>query len=163
MAQQFAVGIDVGGTKILVGVGEVTSGQVVSTSRKRTRPDRGVTFFTDRLLTQVQDALDAAKLPANSAVTGIGIGIAGQVDRERGLLLSGPNIGVAFNNLPLATLLQDRFHLPVTVSNDVDVATVGEQHYGAARGGEDFAGVFIGTAFGGATGERAQRLPQGTG
>src|SRR5258705_515718 len=150
MAQQFAVGIDVGGTKILVGVVEVTSGQVVSTSRKRTRPDRGVTFFTDRLLTQVQDALDAAKLPANSAVTGIGIGIAGQVDRERGLLLSGPNIGVAFNNLPLATLLQDRFHLPVTVSNDVDVATIGEQHFGAARGVEDFVCVFIGTGIGGA-------------
>ncbi|HZC79834.1 MAG TPA: ROK family protein [Ktedonobacterales bacterium] len=150
MAQQFAVGIDVGGTKILVGVVEVTSGQVVSTSRKRTRPDRGVTFFTERLLTQVQDALDAAKLPANSAVTGIGIGIAGQVDRERGLLLSGPNIGAAFNNLPLATLLQDRFHLPVTVSNDVDVATIGEQHFGAARGIEDFVCVFIGTGIGGA-------------
>src|SRR5262249_51197574 len=134
--------------KILVGVVEVTSGQVLGTSRKRTRPERGVEFFTERLLAQVQEALDVAKLPDKSAVTAIGIGIAGQVDRERGLLLSGPNMGVAFNHLPLATLLRDRFHVPVTVSNDVEIATVGEQHFGAARDVEDFVCVFIGTGIG---------------
>ncbi|HYM29325.1 MAG TPA: hypothetical protein VET66_14340, partial [Steroidobacteraceae bacterium] len=63
MAKQYAVGIDVGGTKILAGVVETNTGEVVSTARKRTHPERGADFFTERLLTVVQDAIAAAKLP----------------------------------------------------------------------------------------------------
>ena len=148
MPKQYAIGIDVGGTKILAAVVDVLSGQVVSAARKRTRPDRGADFFTDRLLSLVQDAIDGAKLPDLDALSGIGIGIAGQVDRANGVLLAAPNLGVGFNNLPLAKVLGERFHQPVALSNDVDVATVGEQHYGAARGVSDFVCVFVGTGIG---------------
>jgi glucokinase len=148
MSKRYGVGIDVGGTKILAGVVDVTSGQVVSTARKRTHPERGADFFTERLLTVVQDAINAAKLPAKTALSGIGIGIAGQVDRENGVLVAGPNLGVGLNNLPVGKLLRDRFQLAVTVGNDVEVATLGEQHYGAARGSDDFVCVFIGTGVG---------------
>ncbi|HEX9057000.1 MAG TPA: ROK family protein [Ktedonobacterales bacterium] len=148
MAKQYAVGVDVGGTKIYAGVIEIGSGQIVSTARKRTHPERGADFFTERLLTVVQEAIDAAKLGATSALAGVGIGIAGQVDRANGVLISGPNLGVGLNNLHLAKLLHDRFDLAVTVGNDVEVATRGEQHYGAARGCDDFVCVFVGTGIG---------------
>ena len=148
MSKQYAVGIDVGGTKILAGVVEVSAGQVVGTARKRTHPERGADFFTERLLTVVQDAINAAKLPNKTALAGIGIGIAGQVDRENGVLVAGPNLGLGLNNLPVGKLLQDRFQMPVTVGNDVEAATLGEQHYGAARGCDDFVCVFIGTGIG---------------
>jgi glucokinase len=148
MPKQYAIGIDVGGTKILAAVVDVHSGAVISSARKRTRPDRGADFFVDRLLGLVQSAIDAAALPDKDALSGIGIGIAGQVDRANGVLLASPNLGLGFDNLPLAKLLSERFNQPVALSNDVDVATVGEQHYGAARGVDDFVCVFVGTGIG---------------
>lgn len=148
MPKQYAVGIDVGGTKILAAVVDVHAGQVVSSARKRTRPDKGSDFFVDRLLGLVQSAIDDAKLSGDEQLAGIGVGIAGQVDRANGVLLASPNLGVGFENLPLAKLLSDRFHLPVALSNDVDVATIGEQHYGAAQGVDDFVCVFVGTGIG---------------
>lgn len=148
MATQLAVGVDVGGTKILAGVVDVASGKVVSTARKRTHPDRGVDFFTERLLTVVQSALDAAKLGETDVLAGIGVGIAGQVDRAHGVLLAAPNLAAGLQNLAVGQLLQERFHLPVVVGNDVEVATLGEQHYGAARGCDHFVCVFIGTGIG---------------
>ena len=148
MPKQYAIGVDVGGTKNLAAVVDVHAGQVVSSARKRTRPDKGSDFFVDRLLSLVQSAIDDAKLPDPDQLSGIGVGIAGQVDRANGVLLASPNLGVGFENLPLAKLLGDRFHQPVAISNDVDVATIGEQHYGAARGVDDFVCVFVGTGIG---------------
>src|SRR5579863_2168275 len=107
-SKQYAIGIDVGGTKILAGVVEVDSGKVLGTGRKRTRPEKGVDFFTDRLMTVVQDAIDASKLPNGGSLIAIGIGVAGQVDREHGILLSGPNLSVGMNNLPVSRLLENR-------------------------------------------------------
>jgi glucokinase len=148
MTKQYAVGIDVGGTKILAGVVEVTTGAVIGTARKRTHPERGADFFVERLLTVVQDAIGAAQLPDGTALDGMGIGIAGQVDREQGVLLAGPNLGTGLDNLPVAHLLRERFGVPVVLGNDVEVATRGEQTFGAARGVDDFVCVFVGTGIG---------------
>src|SRR5690348_13480541 len=98
MPKQYAVGVDVGGTKILAAVVDVHAGQVVSSARKRTRPDKGSDFFVERLLGLVQSAIDDAKLPDHEQLAGIGVGIAGQVDREKGVLLASPNLGVGFEN-----------------------------------------------------------------
>jgi glucokinase len=148
MTKQFAVGIDVGGTKILAGVVDVTSGEVIGTARKRTHPERGADFFTERLLTVVQDAITAAQLSEGTTLAGMGIGIAGQVDRKHGMLISGPNLGTGMDNLPVAHLLRERFGVPVVLGNDVEVATRGEQTFGAARGVDDFVCVFVGTGIG---------------
>src|SRR5260370_27820140 len=72
MVKQYAVGIDVGGTKILAGVVEVNSGQVGSTARKRTYPERGPDFFTERLLTVQQEEINPADLSAITAPAHVG-------------------------------------------------------------------------------------------
>src|SRR5579859_3007457 len=136
MAAEYALGIDVGGTKIYAGVVNLASGTVVATARKRTRPERGADFFAERL----QDVAAAA----------IGIGLAGQVDRARGLLLGAPNLASGVVDMPIRDLLAARFHLPVVLGNDVEIGAYGEQHYGAARGSQSFVCVFVGTGIGGA-------------
>src|SRR5579859_2719295 len=117
--KQYAVGIDVGGTKMLAGVVEVGTGTVLGTARKRTRPERGVEFFKERLLTVVREALDATTLPPGGTLSAIGIGVAGQVDRTNGVLLAAPNLSSGLDHLPLADLLRERFQLPAAVGNDV--------------------------------------------
>ncbi|MEO7003716.1 MAG: hypothetical protein ABI068_17955, partial [Ktedonobacterales bacterium] len=61
MAARYALGIDIGGTKIFAGVINLDTGEVISTGRKRTHPERGADFFTKRLFDVVQAALDGAE------------------------------------------------------------------------------------------------------
>ncbi len=150
MAGRYAVGVDIGGTKIYAGVVDLETGKVLGTGRKRTNSDRGASFFTDRLFEVVSSAITAAALPNDVTLAGIGAGIAGQVDRATGVLLSGPNLGQGLDNLPIATLLSEKFHVPVVLGNDVEVATYGEQMFGAGRGVDDFVCVFVGTGIGAA-------------
>lgn len=149
-AAEYALGIDVGGTKIYAGVVALASGEVLSTGRKRTHPERGADFFAQRVQEVAAAALDGAKLPHGKQLAGIGIGLAGQVDRARGLLLGAPNLAVGVENLPIGDLLRKRFDLPVVVGNDVEIGAYGELHYGAGRGYDDFVCVFVGTGIGGA-------------
>ena len=150
MPARYVMGIDVGGTKIYAGIVDAETGEVLATARKRTHPERGVDFFSQRLLVVAQEALDAAKLPDTEPLLAIGIGIAGQVDRAKGVLLASPNLARGLRNLALADLLHTQFNVPVVVGNDVDVATYGEQQFGAGRGYDDFVCVFVGTGVGAA-------------
>lgn len=150
MPARYVMGIDVGGTKIYAGIVDAETGKVLATARKRTHPERGVDFFSQRLLAVAQEALDAAKLPDGESLLAIGIGIAGQVDRAKGVLLASPNLAQGLRNLALADLLQKQFNVPAVVGNDVEVAAYGEQQFGAGRGYDDFVCVFVGTGVGSA-------------
>jgi len=152
MAARYAVGVDIGGTKIFAGVINLETGEVVSSARKRTHPERGADFFSNRLLDVVSSALEAAKDQQKDGealpILGVGVGVAGQVDREKGILLSGPNLGQGLDNFPLSELLADHTKAPVTLGNDVEVATIGEREFGAGSDCDDFVCVFIGTGIG---------------
>lgn len=150
MATRYAVGVDIGGTKMYAGVVDLESGAVIGSMRKRTHPERGLDFFTKRLLEIVHGAIDSADLPKEASLLGIGVGIAGQVDRDTGSLISGPNLGQGLDNLPIRDLLQKEFRIPVALGNDVEVATYGEHHYGAGRDCDDFVCIFVGTGIGSA-------------
>jgi glucokinase len=149
-AARYALGLDVGGTKIYAGVVNIATGAVIATARKRTHPERGVDFFTQRLLAVAQDALDAAQLPHSAGIGAVGVGIAGQVDRAHGVLLASPNLAQGLKNLALADLLRRQFKVPTAVGNDVEVATYGEYQFGAGRNSDDLVCVFVGTGIGAA-------------
>jgi glucokinase len=150
MAARVAAGVDVGGTKIYVGVVNLDTGELLATARKRTHPERGVDFFTQRLQDVLATALSSASLPTGADLQGVGIGIAGQVDRERGVILGAPNLATGLVNLDIKTLLTQRFNVPTTLGNDVEVAALGEQYYGAGRGLDNFVYVSVGTGVGSA-------------
>lgn len=154
MATRYALGVDVGGTKIFAGVINLETGEVLATARKRTHPERGVDFFTQRLQEVAASALDSAKLPDGALVETIGVGIAGQIDRGRGVILGAPNLAVGMSNLEVGRLLSERFKVPVAIGNDVEVAALGEQFFGAGRGRADFVYVSVGTGIGGAIVQR---------
>ncbi len=145
--KRYGLGIDLGGTKILAGVVDVESGKVLGSARKKTRAERGAKAIAERLNEVAQEALDAAKVPANGSIVGIGVGAAGQLDRKDGVVLASPNL--PFENFPLAEHLQAQFHLPVTLENDVEAAAYGELYHGAGKGCPLFVCVFVGTGIGG--------------
>jgi glucokinase len=144
--ERYALGIDLGGTKTLAAVVNITSGEVVASARKRTRAERGQEFVTQRTIELSTAALSAANLSGDDEIVAIGVGVAGQIDREAGVVLDTPNLGV--RNMPIRSVLGNQFGKPVAVGNDVEVAALGEYLYGAGRGYSNFICVFVGTGIG---------------
>jgi glucokinase len=147
---RYTLGMDIGGTKIYAGVLDLETGKVLSTARKRTHPERGVTFFAERLVAVAEDALASASLPRKAQVAAVGIGLAGQVNRETGIIVGAPNLARGLVDFNVCQLLSEHLHLPVRLGNDVEVAALGERHYGAGRDSDDFVCAFIGTGVGAA-------------
>src|SRR6266568_4782230 len=96
MAKQkvYALGIDLGGTKTLAAVVDVSTGEVLSSERKPTRAEKGQEYISQHVINLSTAALESAKLPAGAKIIGIGIGEAGQIDRKNGVSVDAPNLGV---------------------------------------------------------------------
>jgi len=134
------IGIDVGGTKIAAGVvdeaGKAIARRQIATAA--THP----TAIVAGIVKVAQELMAAAP-----SVTSIGIGAAGLIDGEKGVVLSAPNI--AWENVPLRSMVSDRLKLPVVIDNDANVAALGESEYGAGREYGDQIMLTIGTGVGG--------------
>ena len=145
----YALGIDFGGTKLLAAVVDLSNGKVVATAKKKTSASDGPEELMARVFDVGEGALKAAKFKPKE-LAGVGVGVAGQVDADRGLLLGTPNLSQAIVDLPMAKGLTDHFGLPAALANDVQIAALGEERFGAGTGIADFLCVFVGTGIGGA-------------
>jgi predicted NBD/HSP70 family sugar kinase len=77
---------------------------------------------------------------------GVGIGLAGIIDGESGVLRHSPIFG--WHDVPLKATLQKRLDVPVYVDNDVNTLTLTEQWFGAGQGVENFLTVTVGRGVG---------------
>jgi glucokinase len=133
-----AIGIDVGGTK-LVAATVAGDGTVLDRQRRET-PARDA----ESLLVTLRSCV--TELGGGEGRLPVGIGIAGLVTPD-GEVRYGPNIGI--RDLPLATMIADTVGGPVTVINDASAATLGEQRVGAGRGHDHLVMFTLGTGVGG--------------
>jgi len=147
MAKQkaYALGIDLGGTKTLAAVVDISTGEVVASARKRTRAEKGQEFVAQRILDLSTQAIADAKL-LNGGIVAVGVGAAGQIDRKAGVVVDAPSLGV--KDMDLGALLGKQFGKSVAVGNDVEVAALGEYIYGSGQGYRTFVCVFVGTGIG---------------
>lgn len=145
--KKYSIGIDLGGTKILIGLVEKESGKVVSHIKKKTKKEKGPENIVRKMVEGVEELLEESG-KSFAEISSIGIGSAGQIDRKNGIIIGAPNLDCY--NLNLKEILQDKFNIPVFVGNDVEVATIGEQKFGAGKGCADFVCVFVGTGIGSA-------------
>jgi len=139
-------GVDVGGTKIQAVV--LSARRVVGQARVPT-PATGVPDVVAAIVDTVRSSLDEASLKS-SDLSGMGVGIPGEVDTETGHVSRAANVAGFMDDVPLGNLLGRRFRgVPVLVDNDVRVAIVGEYRRGAGRPYRNLLGVFVGTGVGG--------------
>ncbi|HEU4439760.1 MAG TPA: ROK family protein, partial [Methylomirabilota bacterium] len=112
-------------------------------------PTFGEGTIVSTILTLIDRTL-ASALDRQLSVSGIGIGLPGLVDVDKGFMRSLPGTWVAdLSDVPLAALLQDRSGHPVFVDNDVNALTLAEWMFGLGRGASSLATVAIGTGIGG--------------
>ena len=162
MAKNYAIGVDFGGTKVIAAVVDTKKGKVKGEFKIATSAFDSGDALMDRIYEVVDGALAAAKVSIDDCV-GIGVGIAGQVDAERGLLIGTANLSRSVVDLPMADLLTKRYGIPSVLRNDVQIAAVGENRFGAGKGCDDFLCVFIGTGIGGAIVKNGEILPGASG
>lgn len=137
------IGIDIGGTGTKFGIVDRV-GNVLYGSDMSTRGHDEVERFIDTLYAQLQPLIVEAG--GVGRIKGIGVG-APNGNYYTGTIEYAPNLpwkGI----IPLAKLIQDKFQLPVALTNDANAAAIGEMMYGAAQGMKDFIMITLGTGVG---------------
>ncbi|MGD0488491.1 MAG: ROK family protein [Syntrophorhabdales bacterium] len=138
----WAVGVDLGATKLEVARVE-WGGKVVDSIRTPAKVEGGPAAVE-------RDIVEAARLlmeRAGTAPLGIGVGVAGQIERQTGRVLFAPNLN--WREVPLRADLEEALEMPAVVTNDVRAITWGEWLYGAGKGYDDVICLYVGTGIGG--------------
>ena len=142
---KYSIGIDLGGTKILTAIVDRTNGEIISSVKKKTKKDKGIEKIIKKIINSINEVLEASDKQIEEIDT-IGIGAAGQVNREDGIIINAPNIDC--RELNIKELLEKEFNKPVLLGNDVEIATIGEMYFGAGKNEKDFVCIFVGTGIG---------------
>lgn len=136
--EQFAIGFDIGGTKI--------EGAVISSLGRVLRSERVATPNDyDGNKHAILELI--AKLKGRENLLGVGFGIPGSVNPKTGILRNAPN-SPAINDTPFFTELKHDVDLPVRYENDANCLILSEVRYGAAKGAADAVGIILGTGVG---------------
>lgn len=142
MRASYAVGVDVGGTRIAAGLVE-RKGRLVKEERCLT-PKEGPFSVVDAII----DLVDAVTTGPHSAeIAGIGIGLPAQVDFLRQSVEFCTNLPLT--GVDIRGLVMSRIKHDVTIDNDGHMAAIGESRYGAAKKARDFIMITLGTGVGG--------------
>ena len=133
--KRYAIGVDLGGTNLRVALVS-EDGEI---ARKIKKPS------SEPVLDAVMSAIDEIK---QTEIAGIGLGVAGLIDRKRGRVFISPNLH-AIEGIDLVREIRNRFSVPVMIENDANVAALGEKTAGAGKGFDNFVLLTLGTGIGG--------------
>ena len=139
----FVAGVDIGGTGTKFGIVD-NLGNVLSSDTMSTRGHADIHAYINELYDKLMILID--KVGGVGRIKGIGVG-APNGNIYTGTIEYAPNLpwkGI----IPLAKLIQDKFKLPVKLTNDANAAAVGEMTYGAAKGMKNFILIALGTGVG---------------
>lgn len=123
------------------------TGEVLHHVKKKTKKDKGPKNIIKKMLEGIDELLEESGKTLDD-ISSIGVGAAGQIDRQNGLLIAAANLDCY--DLNIKGILSEKFNIPVFVGNDVEIAAIGEQKFGAGKGCNDFVCVFVGTGVGSA-------------
>jgi glucokinase len=143
IGQPLAIGIDIGGTGTKFGIVD-RDANVLFSGEISTKKHTEVNSFIDELHTALSELIE--KAGGIGRMKGIGVG-APNGNYYTGTIEYAPNLpwkGI----IPLAKLMENKFKLPVTLTNDANAAAIGEMMYGAAKGMKDFIMITLGTGVG---------------
>jgi glucokinase len=140
-------GIDLGGTKIQAAiVGD--DGEVAGQSRHPTPTKGGPADVAEEMANVMREAADGTGVQTGD-LEGIGVGSPGRVDDAAGTVTGAKNLPGWGGSFDLRSALEAACGAPVSLGNDVQVATDGEFALGAGRPYKSLLGVFWGTGVGG--------------
>jgi len=141
-----ALGIDLGGTKILTAVANA-EGKMLSRDHSITPATEGPPAVVRSILESVGRALDQANIVVADLTT-IGIGAPGLSNPETGILFTSPNLP-GWKDVRLRNIVEKELGKKAFLINDANAAAVGELYFGAGRGARNFIYITVSTGIGG--------------
>ncbi|MFJ7407950.1 MULTISPECIES: ROK family protein [unclassified Lysinibacillus] len=138
--KEYLVGVDMGGTKIAVGLLSV-DGKIIKETRMDTRGHEGPEIVVNRLVAAINAFSEGYE------IKGIGVGVPGIVDSDNGIIHYWSTFN--WNNVPLGQMLNAQLDKKITVVNDASAATWGEFNFGAGQQSKNMLFMTISTGIGG--------------
>lgn len=145
--KKYAIGIDVGGTNINVGLFD-GSREPVQSLQSLTDKELEADQLMDHLAAQVRQLVDVTGL-SMSDVRGVGAAFPSYIDFKTGVVVETSNI-ISLNDQPVRDMLAERLDLPIWLDNGANAAALAEHELGAGRGHDDMIYATIATGIGGA-------------
>lgn len=133
------IGVDLGATNVRSG--RVVNGKLLKTYANKLPGDKSKEGVLQSICTAVESVWD-------ESVSAVGIGVPSVVDRAKGIVYNVQNIP-SWDEVPLKSILQERFKVPVHVNNDANCFALGELHFGKGKNYKHFVGLAIGTGIAG--------------
>ncbi|TET16916.1 MAG: ROK family protein [Dehalococcoidia bacterium] len=138
--------IDLGGTKIIAAIIS-NQGQVMAREQCLTLADEGPQSVINRILSAIDHLLSLSRIDS-SQLNSISIAAAGAINFEKGLVTSSPNLP-GWYNIPLRDVVKEKYRVNTFLINDASAAALGEHHFGAGKGINNFIYLTLGTGIGG--------------
>ena len=139
------IGIDVGGTNVKIALVD-DNGKIIYSNSVPTYAKLGYEYTVNNIKQAIKDLMKETNTTP-SDIEGIGFDFPGQVDCKTGVVKLAPNIP-GWVNVPIAQMIEDEFHIPTRIDNDVRCAALGELKFGAGKGCENFICITVGTGIG---------------
>lgn len=147
---RWVVGVDIGGTNLVVGIVPAEGGPPEGLRSRATEPARGADAAVADVARMVEGAIEetlARHGGTRADVVGVGIGCPGPLDLDAGVIVETPNLG--WDGYPIRDRISEVLDMPATLDNDANCATYGEWWMGAGRGMSSLVGLTLGTGIGG--------------
>lgn len=136
------LGIEIGGTKLQLGVGAGDGSPLAAVERFEVVGERGATGILEQI------AQTAPALVAKYDVQAVGIGFGGPVDVAEGRVVKSHHVD-GWTDFKLVDWCRQKLSLPARLGNDADTAGLAEARFGAGRGANPVFYLTIGTGIGG--------------
>lgn len=139
------IGIDVGGTNVKIALVD-EKGKIIYSNSVPTYAKMGYEYTVNNIKQAIRDLMKETNTTEKN-IEGIGFDFPGQVDCKTGVVKLAPNIP-GWVNVPIAQMIEEEFHIPTRIDNDVRCAALGELKFGAGKGCENFVCITVGTGIG---------------
>lgn len=145
---RYAIGCDLGGTNLRVGVVDLESGQVIHYQSVPTLAKEGYRAVIARMVKLIQQVVEQCQF-GKTEICGVGIGVPGVLNPDQGTVVFLPNFHGGWRGIPLGDLIDSQTGLSAFLINDVRSITLAEWKFGAGRGSSSMICFAIGTGIGG--------------
>lgn len=143
----YAIGIDVGGTKIVAGLVN-RAGQILNRYSTRAHAEQQPAVVIAAIEQAYQALLETSPITvAGADIEAVGLGFPGNTNGPAGLVLVSSNLP-AWDHFPLRDTVAERLGVPVLLDNDTNLCALGEHRYGAGRGISNMCYVTFSTGYG---------------
>ncbi|MDK2920317.1 MAG: glucokinase [Candidatus Petromonas sp.] len=137
----YNIGIDLGGTKVRVGIVD-ESGNIIEEITELTECEKGYEYVINKIINMIN------RLKNKDSVSTIGIGAPGPLDSNKGIIIEPPNLH-GWKNVDIVKMIHEKTGIKTILDNDANVAGLAEAIYGAGKNYSIVQYITISTGIGG--------------